>query len=106
MALRVGAPKDGLRPDKEDKTMSGTVREQVDRNYEAFVAKLSSLLETYREKYALMHDGEVVVFFDTAMDAHTAGREIFKDDAFSIQQVTDAPIDLGVFSHAVSLRAI
>ena len=51
---------------------------------------------------ALMHDGKIVEFFDTARDAFVAGQALFKPDhCFSIQEVIQGPIDLGFYSHAV-----
>lgn len=80
-------------------------REQVKRNYEAFAQRLPGLLASHQGKFALMRDGEIVEFFDTARDAYVAGQKLFKDDQlFSIQEVVEAPVDLGFFSHAVSQR--
>lgn len=74
-------------------------REQLDRNYDAFVRRLSSLLPAHRDEHALMRDGEIVAFFDKPGDAYRAGMSRFADGLFSIQEVTDEPIDLGFLSH-------
>jgi len=75
---------------------------QVDINYTAFEKKLPSLLPTHGGKFALMRDGEIVEFFDTARDAYAAGQKIFeKDKIFSVQGVTETPINLGFFSYAL-----
>lgn len=81
-----------------------TAREQVDRNYEAFVAMLPSILPQHQNKYALMKDGEVVAFYSTLEDAYTTANKFFPDQPFSVQKVTDIPVDLGFFSHAISSR--
>ena len=87
--------------------MSDPRREQLDRNYQAFVSQLPTLLTAHRDKFALMRDGKIVEFFDTARDAYVAGTTIFQEDKlFSVQEVTDAAIDLGFFSHAVPQRSI
>ena len=79
------------------------VSDQVKRNYGAFVAKLPSLLKAHPGKFALMRDGEIVEFFDTARDAYFAGLRLFQEEGrFSIQEVVEAPVDLGFYSHAVS----
>jgi len=70
----------------------------VERNYEAFRAKLPKLLPTHDGKFALMKDGEIVDFFDTAMDAYTVGRKEFGIGGFSIQEIVDRVLDLGYFS--------
>ena len=74
-------------------------KHEVDRNYDAFMRMLASLLPEHRDEYALMRDGEVVGFFEKPGEANRAGVERFADGIFSIQEVTDEPIDLGFWSH-------
>jgi hypothetical protein len=82
-------------------------RAEVDRNYEAFTHLLPGLLPLHRDKFALMREGEIVACFDKPGEAYRAGLERFADQIFSIQEVTDEPIDLGFWSHAkVDLGAI
>jgi hypothetical protein len=76
-------------------------REVARKNYEAFSKKLPEFLQAHRGKFALMRDGEVSEFFDTPGDAYLAGQKLYADGRFSVQEVTDAPVDLGFFSHAV-----
>jgi hypothetical protein len=75
---------------------------EVDRNYDRFVRILGGLLPQHRDQLALMHDGEVVGFYDTPRAALEAASEKFPDGIFSIQEVTDEPIDLGFWSHVAS----
>lgn len=83
--------------------MADHTREQVDQNYEAFVALLPTLLKTHAGKFALMRDGKTIEFFDTARDAYVTGTALFKDDnLFSIQEVVEVPVNLGFFSYAMS----
>lgn len=84
--------------------MARTIEEEVKRNFEAFQEKLPELVASNPGKYALMRDGEVVEFFDTARDAHSAGKKLFPDVLFSVQQVITTSADLGFFSHAVPQR--
>lgn len=72
---------------------------EVDRNYDVFMRLLASILTEHRDQYALMRDGEIVGFFDKPGEANRAGMELFDDGIFSIQEVTDEPIDLGFWSH-------
>jgi len=89
--------------DSADQTQR--LREQIERNYRAFTLKLPSLLMSHQGKFALMRDGEIVEFFDTARDAYVAGQRLFTDDhIFSVQEVVETPVDLGFFSHAVPQR--
>lgn len=76
-------------------------QDAVERNYQAFVALLPELIKSHHGKFALMHDGEVVEFFDSARDAMVYGQKEFSDGLFSVQEVTSISVDLGYFSHAV-----
>jgi len=86
--------------------MADPLQEQVEKNYEAFVKELPTLLANYGGKFAVMRDGKITQFFDTARDAHLAGQALFSDGLYSIQEVTDTSVDLGFFSHAVPDRPI
>jgi hypothetical protein len=72
---------------------------EVDRNYDAFVRMLTSIIDDHRDQLALMRDGKIVGFFQTPREALEAATEQFPDQIFSIQEVTDEPIDLGFWSH-------
>ena len=74
-------------------------RQEVDRNYDVFVRMLSDILADHRNQYALMRDGAIVAYFDKPGDAYREGVSRFEDEIFSIQEVTDEPIDLGFWSH-------
>jgi hypothetical protein len=85
--------------------MPESIQQQVERNFKAFQEILPAIAELHRGKFALMRDGEIIEYFDTARDAYVAGQKIFKEDLiFSIQEVVDTPIDLGFFSHALHQR--
>lgn len=82
--------------------MADTRQDQIDRNYRAFQQQFPSLLATQRGKFALMRDGEIIEFFDTARDAYITGQRLFaSDQLFSVQEVVETPVDLGFFSHAL-----
>ena len=74
-------------------------RQEVDRNYDAFVRILGTILDDHRDQLALMRDGAIVGFYDTPRQALEAASGRFPDGVFSIQEVTDEPIDLGFWSH-------
>ena len=81
--------------------MADLLREQIERNYGAFEEQLPALVATQRGKFALMRDGQIIEFFDTARDAYVTGKQLFEQDKlFSVQEVTETPVDLGFFSHA------
>jgi hypothetical protein len=75
-------------------------REEVDRNYDAFVRMLAAILPEHRDQLALMKGGRVVGYYATPRDALKAANEMIPDGIFSIQEVTDEPLDLGFWSHA------
>jgi hypothetical protein len=77
-------------------------RSEVDRNYDAFVRVLGGILFEHRDQLALMRDGQIVGFYDTPKQALKAATEKFSDGIYSIQEVTDEPIDLGFWSHVAS----
>ena len=79
----------------------GKQNEQVDLNFKAFQKKLPELLKTHKGKFALMRDGEIIEFHSNVEEAHNAGLSKYKDELFSIQEVTDKVIDLGFLSHAM-----
>ena len=68
--------------------------------------QLPQLMFTQRGKFALLHNGQLLECFDTARDAYIAGRQLFGADTFSVQEVTETPVDLGFFSHAVPHRTV
>jgi hypothetical protein len=84
--------------------MTDLLREQIDKNYEAFKQELPNLLATHRGKFALMRDEAIIEIFDTARDAFVAGQKLFPDNLFSVQEIIETPIDLGFYSHALSQR--
>lgn len=86
--------------------MSERQDQHIRQNYDAFLAQLPQLVVTHRGKFALMHDGTIREFFDTARDAYAAGQQLFPDGLFSIQEVTETPVDLGFFSHAMPQRTV
>ena len=77
-------------------------RLEVDRNYDVFMRMLGTLLRDHRDQLALMRDGKVVGFYKTPREALEAASKKFSDGIFSIQEVTDEPIDLGFWSHVAS----
>lgn len=72
---------------------------EVDQNYDAFQRQLATFLPRHRNEFALMRAREVVSFFASPGEAYRSGLTRFGDVPFSIQEVTDEPIDLGFFSH-------
>jgi len=75
---------------------------EVDRNFEAFQKILPDLLAGHAGKFAVMHRGEVVDFFDSIADAAKFGLAKYERlSEFSIQEVTSSAESLGYYSYAV-----
>ena len=74
-------------------------RQEVDANYDYFVRALSGLLPDHIGQYAVLKSRRIVEFFDSPGDAYRYGLDTYGPQGFSIQEVTDEPIDLGFFSH-------
>ena len=81
----------------------GIQSKQVELNFKVFQEKLPELLKTHKDKFALMKDGKIVEFYDTFKEADLAGLNKYKNDIFSIQEVTNKVIDLGLFSHVLHI---
>lgn len=78
-------------------------RDQVDTNYEAFRRELPKLIQTHANKYALIRDGEIITCYTTLEDAYATATRFYPDGRFSVQKITDEPVDLGFFSHALHI---
>lgn len=77
-------------------------RREVEANYDAFVRSLGRILDQRRGQFALMRHGVIVDFFDQPGPANVAGHGKFPDGLYSIQEVTDEPIDLGFWSNVAT----
>lgn len=76
---------------------------EVERNYQAFKERLPDI-QAHAGKYALLHDGDIVGFYDTIRDAALTGEKFYPDGLYSVQKVTTEPVDLGYFSRALHFR--
>ncbi len=77
-------------------------REELRRNYDAFLQALPDLLPDHEGKYALMRHRSVVAYFDSPREALLSGRARYEDDLFSVQEVTNKTADFGWYSRAPS----
>jgi hypothetical protein len=77
-------------------------KEEIDRNLAFFLKELPQLA-AHQAKFALIRHQKIVGFYDTPLDAVSAGNSLFDDKIFSIQQVTNAATDLGYYSYAMPM---
>lgn len=75
------------------------LRAEIQVNYDAFQRALATLLPGQQNRYALLRHGEVIDFFARPGQADLAGSQRFADGLYSIQQVIDEPVELGVYAN-------
>ena len=73
-------------------------RLEVEKNYDYFCRNLHDYLENHRDEYVLLRNESEAGFYKSVSAANNAGHNRFGDKPFSIQEVTEQPIDLGFFS--------
>lgn len=85
--------------------MSEALDREVDANFESFQSLIPALIaQERRGEFVLMRHGEIVTYHTAEHLALAAGRATFVDGIYSVQEVTDRPVDLGFFSHAIHPR--
>jgi hypothetical protein len=82
--------------------MSHAIEVEIERNYAAFKDLLGSLLTESPGQYALLHQQRLVGLFQSPGEAERAGFKKFGEDPYSIQLVSDEPVDLGFYSYAMA----
>lgn len=75
------------------------LRAEIQVNYDAFQRALATLLPDQRNQYALLRHGRAVDFFGRPGEADLVGTQRFTDGLYSIQQVTDESVELGVYEN-------
>ena len=89
-----------------EKNKTPNLDDEHGRNFEAFTKLIqddSSILEQNKDKYALMRHEKLQGIYTTAFDAMQVGESLYEDKMYSIQQITNTPVDLGYYSHAVHI---
>lgn len=77
---------------------------EIDRNLFAFLPRIPKLMKEHEGEYAVLRHQEVVSLHKRLNDALDEACLKFSDGLYSIQQVTDKPIELGFFSYADNSR--
>lgn len=75
---------------------------EVDQNYDFFQRHITSFLPQEAGRYALLRHRSIIGFYDDPGEAAAEGAKRFGDNIFSIQEVSTAPIDLGLYSDAAN----
>jgi len=74
---------------------------EIEQNYAVFLGLLVELMQQNEGRYALLRNCKLEGLFDTPGEAVRGGFARFGDEDFSIQLITDEPVDLGFYSHAL-----
>ena len=77
-------------------------RREIDANYDFLQRQLATVLPERRGQYALIKSCRFEGFYDKPGEAYREALARFDDELFSIQEVTDQPLQLGFFSLAGS----
>lgn len=77
-------------------------RREIDANYDFFQRKLNSIIPDQLGRFAVLKNQEILGFFDKPGEAYRYAVERFGEQGYSIQEVTEEPIDLGFYSHVAS----
>ena len=88
---------------KGELKMSTAIDLEIDKNMFAFQSQVAGLLDKHRGHFALLRDQKIIDVFESLRKAIDVAHQKFADGKFSIQEVTDQPIDLGFFSHVENL---
>ena len=82
--------------------MAHAIEVEIERNFAAFQDIMTALPPEANGQYALLHDQQLDGLYPSAGAAERAGYARYQDMPYSIQLVSDEPIDLGFFSYALS----
>jgi hypothetical protein len=81
--------------------MNQTLEAEIARNYDFFQRSLADLLPEYRGQFALIRHAKIVAFFQGPGTAYREGLSQFSDEVFSVQEVDDRPVEMGLTSLAL-----
>lgn len=79
--------------------MTDALSVEIRENFEFFQGAVGGWLAAHRDRYALLRDRTLIDFFNKPGEAVEAGLKRFDDGRFSIQRVTNRPVDLGFLSY-------
>lgn len=80
--------------------MSTELDTEIDRNLFAFLPRIPELMKEHEGEFAVLRHQQVISIHKRLRDALEDACAAFSDGIYSIQQVTDKPVELGFFSYA------
>ena len=101
MNMKNNAPQEKETPDLSRVFVTSPQQQaEVDRNAEAFLQQLPSLIDKgLSNKFVIMRNCKVVKALDSFEDAVLMGKTLFPDDPFSVQEVSTQMVELGSYSY-------
>ncbi len=78
------------------------IQKEVDQNYDFFKTQLPEFIKEHKGEFALLRHQKIIQFFPDAKDAFFFGQEEYPDDMFSIQEITNEPVRLGIMEYVLS----
>jgi hypothetical protein len=82
--------------------MDRDLRTEVEINYDFFQRNLGNLIVDHVGQYALLKSAKIIGFYPGPGEAFRGGIKRFPDRIFSIQQVSDEPVEMGLMSVALA----
>lgn len=74
---------------------------EIQRNLFAFLPKLPDLLPDHEGWFAVLRNQKIAGLYAKLSEAIRSADGEFTDGRYSIQRVTDRPVELGMFSGAI-----
>lgn len=87
-----------LKEKKREASVASAMRE-VKANFKYFQSRLPELMKNHRGQFALLHKRQIIKFFESEKDAVKTGKKDYGKSRFSVQQVSDICVDLGLQSN-------
>lgn len=74
---------------------------EVDNNYDYFQTQIPQFKKEHANEFALLHKCQIIDFFEKEFDAYDQGVKDYGEGRFSVQAVSEVPIDLGWQSYGI-----
>ena len=79
-------------------TQSNERDEEIAHNYDFLMRNLANFMPEHHGQYATIRHQQIIGFFDDPLEAVQAGRDASEDGLYSVQEVTDQFVELGVYA--------
>jgi hypothetical protein len=81
-------------------------RAEVRSNYQAFLSDLPRLVLDSQGRYAVYRHQRLIDVFDSFSAAITFGNRMYSDRVFSVQEITEEPLELGGLAYVAGTRDV